>query len=584
MIALFGVLEYASYKGLEKDLQQRLAQNTRIQAFALSSPLWNYDILSIDPILLALEQDPDFLMAKVEDATGEQIAFLKAPDTENFVAAFTHSLPIKHATSSSQEIIGSITIALHGERMLTRAFDNLKRNVLILLMLIGVIVAATVIAAERAIGIPVRQLLNSIQLVKNSDIRTAVPWQSKDELGEMVAAYNEMLVKQEMAETAIILSEEKTRQSEKRLRDAVDSMSDGFALFDENDNLVLFNNKFRDITPTASHLIVEGTSYENILRSSVTSGDFPEVEEKGAEEYVQMRLNAHRTYDVPTIVRSSGGRWILCIEHRTSTGGIVAVRTDITELKQREVELQLAKEEAEAANQAKSRFLANMSHELRTPLNAILGFSDVIHQEMLGELGSDRYKEYAGDIHTSGTHLLDLINDILDVAKIESGAFEPSNEELSIDQIIVDSIRLIEQRAIARNLILKREVLDGLPSLFADRRAVKQVLLNLLTNAVKFTPDGGKITTSARVLVDGGIEISVADTGPGIAEKEIDIVMRPFGRLESPWTQSEEGTGLGLPLSDMLVKAHGGLLTIKSTPNKGTTVSMSFPPVRSVTI
>ena len=579
MISLFALLEYAGITSAQENLQQRLVQNTKVQALALASPLWNYDIRAINPILLALEQDPDFLYVTVRDFTGEEVASLRAKAIGDVPVSVSKTLPIVYKASDHEEIIGSVTVALHGERMRQEVFSRLQRNALILVILTAVIVAATVIATERTIGFPLRELMNSIELVKDSDIRTPVQWTSTDELGEVVKAYNEMLKLQANAETAIRESEERARESEARLRDAVNSMSDGFALFDETDRLVLFNKKFVGLTPRISQVVQEGAFYEDIIRAGVAANHFPGADSR-EDQFVADLMAAHRQFNDQQIMRLDDGRWILCTEHGTSGGGTVAVRTDISELKKREMELQLAKEDADAANQAKSRFLANMSHELRTPLNAILGFSDIIRMEMLGAVGRTKYREYADDIFTSGSHLLDLINDILDVSKIEAGAFSPRDEMIDLSGLLADCTRFVEYRARNKRIELGKELASDVPTLRADKRAVKQVLLNLVTNAIKFTPEEGRVTVGAQINEKEELELYVSDTGLGMTNSDIDTVMQPFGRLDSPWTQSEEGTGLGLPLSDMLMEAHEGGLRIDSVPGKGTTVYAVFPKER----
>ncbi|WP_420547099.1 ATP-binding protein [Curvivirga sp.] len=583
MIALFAVLEYASISVAHEDLKQRLLQNTQVQALALSSPLWNYDIRAIRPILLALEQDPDFLYVTVRDVTGEEISALRVAGKEGAKASFEETLPIIYSSNDHEEIIGSVSVGMHDDRVQYEVITRLQRNVLVLIILMAVIVAATVVATERTIGYPLRELMKSIKLVKDNDIRSSVEWDSKDELGEVVTSYNEMIIQQELAERAMRASEERARDSEALLRDAVNSMSDGFALFDKDDKLVLFNRKFSDITPKAQDAIREDVTFEDIIRTAAERGDFPTAEGR-IDDFVEDQIQAHHHFDDSTIIRVSDGRWILCTEHGTSSGGTVAVRTDISELKERELELQLAKEEADAANQAKSRFLANMSHELRTPLNAIIGFSDIVRSEMLGPVGQDRYKEYANDIYNSGSHLLDLINDVLDVSKVEAGAFIVNDEEFDVSEVVKDCHKLLEQRAAEKDLLLNVDVPEELPKLRADMRAVKQVILNLMNNAVKFTPAAGMVTVSAGLAQDGGMLIRVADNGEGMSMTDVETVMKPFGRLDSPWTQSEEGTGLGLPLSDMLVKAHDGKLTLESEVSKGTVVSIHLPKERVNTI
>ncbi len=581
MIALFAVLEYASVNVAHNDLKQRLLQNTQVQALALSSPLWNYDIRAIRPILLALEQDPDFLYVTVRDVTGEEISTLRVVDKDDVLASFEETLPIIYSSNDHEEIIGSVSVGMHDERMQHEVITRLQRNVLVLIILMAVIVAATVVATERTIGYPLRELMKSIKLVKDNDIRASVEWDSKDELGEVVSSYNEMIIQQELAERAMRASEERAKESEALLRDAVDSMSDGFALFDREDKLVLFNHKFSSITPEASKIIKENVTYTEILNEAVKQGDFPVID-GSVESFIEEQIAAYRHYDESSMIRVSDGRWILCTEHGTTSGGTVAVRTDISELKKREMELQLAKEEADAANQAKSRFLANMSHELRTPLNAIIGFSDIVRTEMLGPVGQDKYKEYATDIYNSGAHLLDLINDVLDVSKVEAGAFVINEESFSIRDVAKDCQKLVEQKAAEKSINLSVDISPHIPNLKADSRVIKQVLLNLMNNAVKFTPTDGQVTISASIETNGGMMIKVVDDGEGMTASDIETVMKPFGRLDSPWTQSEEGTGLGLPLSDMLVKAHNGILTLDSKPHVGTTVSIFLPLDRVV--
>ena len=239
-----------------------------------------------------------------------------------------------------------------------------------------------------------------------------------------------------------------------------------------------------------------------------------------------------------------------------------------------------AMEETAKANQAKTEFLANMSHELRTPLNSIIGFSEVVGNETFGPLQNDRYREYMRDIHGSGKHLLKLINDILDVSKVEAGAMELVDEPIDVKEVVADALRLLQGRADDARITLKAEIDDGLPGLRADFVRVKQILLNLLSNAVKFTPLGGSVTLNAHLDDGGNMLISVADTGIGIAEDEIEKMFQPFTQASSGFGKRHEGTGLGLYLVKSLVEEHQGTIKIESKLGHGTTISIIFPPDR----
>ncbi|CAK0749389.1 two-component system, cell cycle sensor histidine kinase PleC [Azospirillaceae bacterium] len=250
---------------------------------------------------------------------------------------------------------------------------------------------------------------------------------------------------------------------------------------------------------------------------------------------------------------------------------------DITEQRLAELELERLKEAAEEANRAKSAFLATMSHELRTPLTSVIGFSEIIRDQCFGAVGNPVYAEYAGDINESGLHLLNLINDILDIAKIESGKMSIDPAPLETQNILSSVCRLIRQRAVANNLDISLSLPADIPELWADERAVKQIVYNLLSNAIKFTPAAGRIVLTADAGQNGGVEISVSDTGIGIPPNQLSRVLRPFEQIENVYSRAKGGTGLGLPLIKGLIELHGGTLTIESYPGVGTKVRVWFP-------
>lgn len=236
--------------------------------------------------------------------------------------------------------------------------------------------------------------------------------------------------------------------------------------------------------------------------------------------------------------------------------------------------------EVGAANRAMSEFLANMSHELRAPLNAIIGFSEVMDQQMFGPLGHERYRGYARDIHTSGHHLLELINDILDLSKVEAGRLELHAGPVDLAPLVETCHRLVAEQAERARVRLKVESHQAPARLVADARKVKQILLNLLTNAIKFTPEGGAVTLTITPAADGGVVLTVADTGVGIAAEDLPRVLTPFGQAAHDVNRVQEGTGLGLPLAKRLAELHGGRLDLASTVGVGTTVTVVLPDAR----
>ena len=256
---------------------------------------------------------------------------------------------------------------------------------------------------------------------------------------------------------------------------------------------------------------------------------------------------------------------------------IVAVTRDISERKRHERALEAARDAALDASRAKSRFLANMSHELRTPLNAIIGFSEIMTREMFGSIGP-RYQEYSRLIHESGAHLLELINSVLDMSKIEAGKFELSEEMFDLEETAESAVRFLKIPAERAGVVLALSVQPGARLVFADRRAIKQILVNLLSNGVKYTPPGGEVRVAAQVSQDGrGIEITVTDTGTGISQADLERLGKPFEQVENAETRAKEGTGLGLALVKSLAAMHGGEAVLTSALGEGTRVTVQLP-------
>jgi signal transduction histidine kinase len=255
---------------------------------------------------------------------------------------------------------------------------------------------------------------------------------------------------------------------------------------------------------------------------------------------------------------------------------------EVAQRRSAEAALRRARDESELANRSKTEFLANMSHELRTPLNAVIGFSEIMRDELLGPLGDKRYSQYARDIHGSGAHLLEIINDILDLSKIEAGKHDLVEETVELSAVVKSCLILLGERAHSAGVTLVQRLPDSLPSLRADSRKVKQVLLNLLTNAVKFTRSGGSVTVVAERRASGDIAFAVIDTGIGIDPEDFERVMAPFGQVDSGLGRKYEGTGLGLPLARAFTELHGGSLELDSVPGEGTVVTVVLPKERVI--
>jgi PAS domain S-box-containing protein len=296
-------------------------------------------------------------------------------------------------------------------------------------------------------------------------------------------------------------------------------------------------------------------------------------------------LGAVKDFEAALRCKDKGIIWVAINSHvvRSENGHLLhfeATFNDITLRRHSERALIAAKEQADYASRSKSEFLANMSHELRTPLNAIIGFSEIIKDELFGKVGNAQYVEYAKDIYDSGELLLSLINDILDMSKIEAGKRELSESLINVGRTIQACLRLVAARAkmSKQNLIVK--IPRDFPDLRGEERAFKQILVNIMTNAIKFTPEGGNITIDGAILPDRSVQIMVMDTGIGIAPEHIPVVLAPFGQIESSLSRKNQGTGLGLPLTKALVELHGGQMEIQSELGKGTSVILTFPPER----
>jgi signal transduction histidine kinase len=361
---------------------------------------------------------------------------------------------------------------------------------------------------------------------------------------------------------------------------AMCSMGRGFAIFDDQERLVVCNERYRQLFNLSPDEAKAGASLEELHEIWGRHNELPA--EAVATELQRRRMLTSSDEECNAEQILPNGQ-VLQVQTRPLAGGAwVATYQDAGDSFVAQRALRKAKDQAELASRAKSEFLSNVSHELRTPLNAIIGFSEILKKELFGPIENDRYRDYVQDINESGLHLLSLIDDILDLSRIEAGKFVLEDNKVDIKASVAQSFRLVRERAKIAGIKLRSETAGNLPELRADERSIKQILLNLLSNAIKFTPSGGEVTVFAGSDEEGGISLVVRDDGVGMAEAEMLAAMEPFSQADPSLSRGQEGFGLGLPLTRHLVELHGGTVTLSSRQGEGTTVWVTFPSERII--
>ena len=362
-----------------------------------------------------------------------------------------------------------------------------------------------------------------------------------------------------------------------RLRAVIDHLPAGLVLKDEEGVHLLANQQFLELYGLQGRDVIGTTAREHFPQ--------PQADVIMAQDRTVLRTGIPMEAEME--VTRLDGEKVFCMITRfpvlDSAGhaiGIGGIHVNISEMKDKERQLRIARDDAERANHAKSAFLANMSHELRTPLNAIIGFSEIMEQGLFGPLGNPQYREYAEDIRRSASHLLSIISDILDLSKIEAGRMELHEEMIDVAYVVNSCRTIVKEAAVSAGLTLRALLPGDLPPLYADKRSVRQILLNLLSNAIKFTPSGGSVAVEARLEPAGDLSLVVRDSGIGMSADDIEIVLQPFGQVESAHTRSHDGTGLGLPITKSLAEMHGGSMTVESEVGKGSVITVRFPTAR----
>jgi signal transduction histidine kinase/HAMP domain-containing protein len=401
--------------------------------------------------------------------------------------------------------------------------------------------------------------------IAQGDLAVEIPSGRQDEIGRLLRSMHSM---QASIRTMMDQEAEQRRSAQRRLVDAIEGSHEGMLLVGADGQIVIANTQIKRFLPLAGDYLAPGSRFDEAMARAVPSG---------------MASTTDGTIEEPGKILSTEGEvqlggelWLKVSRGSTQDGGFFLFWSDISAIKERELRLREAKSEAEAASRSKSSFLANMSHELRTPLNAIIGFSEIMSTEIFGRIGDPRYREYATLITTSGRHLLDIISSILDFAKCEAGQTRLRCEDVDLREVAEACVNMVEQQCATSGITLGWEVPSEPVLIVGDTPKLKQMLLNLLSNAMKFTPAGGEVRVVLAFDPRGCPLLSVCDTGIGMNPDDIPIALAPFGQIESGLSRTYEGTGLGLPLTKAFAELHGATFGIVSQAGQGTTVSLHF--------
>ncbi len=483
----------------------------------------------------------------------------------------------RQLTSAADQLVASAKADIRTASIEADSVQHVSTGILIAVVALSLISSTLIVwlYVGRNLIARLTALSDSMLAIAGGKLEAHLPVGGHDEIARMADA---LKIFRDTAVEVKATNLKEITEARRRLTDAIESISEGFALYGSDDRLILCNSTYRTLLhPGIEGIMVPGTSFEKIIREAAERGLIEDARGR-TDAWVTQRLARHRNPGSAHIQQRADGRWIQINEFRTEEGGTVGIYSDITELKRHEVELREAKEAAETATVAKSHFLANMSHELRTPLNAIIGFSEVLLERVAGN-SSLGMEDPLRRIHRAGEHLLGLINEVLDLAKIEAGKMMLSIETVALLPIVQDAVTtifpLIEKN---RNRVELFCATDFEP-LQADPGRLRQVLLNLLSNAAKFTENGVITVTVKRGVLNGASRalIAVADTGIGMSSEQIGSLFNEFVQLDDAANRKHSGTGLGLAISQRLCKMMGGNITVESAPGMGSTFTINLP-------
>jgi len=539
-------------------------------AYALNSDL-------AERVLEGLFEYGPIYRAKIINDFDEILAVAQRKKTESKYGFLTYLLigdakdyEVDLHVEDSKKFVGKISVSVDGalvaqgfvERLALVFLSGVVRNILLSLAFAGIF--------YWMLSRPLLQVISDIYEQPKSKARFDAPEKhKKDEIGLLFGAFNDLLEERETANKAL-------RESNDLFVSLTAAMPDTILLIDEN-------GKFHGEFGSGRAMIHEGMED---LSESYLSDRFSKEETAMFLNFIRQTIADETmkildfSMTVSEQVRWFEGRTVPLAFKRGGSSLVLVVARDITERKDAERKILRAKEEAEYANSVKTQFLANMSHELRTPLNAIIGFADIMRLEQFGKLGNEKYCEYTQDISQSGQHLLSLITEILDVSKIEAGRMDLSDDEIEVPSLVKSCLRFVNDRAKKSGVQLVSDLSPALPLLRGDELRLKQILINLLSNSVKFTPEGGQIMIEATEEEGGRVTFKVSDSGIGIPREKLRTVLEPFGQVEDIMTRNNEGTGLGLFLAKSFSELHDAEFNLESVVDRGTIVTIQFPAER----
>ncbi|HEY1795706.1 MAG TPA: ATP-binding protein [Stellaceae bacterium] len=425
--------------------------------------------------------------------------------------------------------------------------------------------AGITLALARRIVRPLRDAAAVANRISAGELGTSIPAGGTDEAGILLRS---LTVMQDSIRVMVEREKARRRSAQNRLVEALENTSEGIVLVDADGRIVLANSQLSRFFPSLGPAIAPGMALASV---------FARIGELVIESDADGPLSATGLLSEGSQFRLRDGRWVRVSRSPTRDGGFILLISDFSEIKERELGLNEARQLAESANAAKTAFLANISHELRTPLNAIIGFSEILVGQMFGPLGNDKYHSYANDIVESGRHLLTVINNVLDLTKSQSGQLRLVFEPLDLCEIVASCATIMRDLCARAELNLHIKAPREELVMSGDAAKLRQVLLNLMSNAVKFTEPGGEVSVTLERTGFTQVQIQVRDTGIGMSAEDIPIALAAFGQVDSRLSRRYEGTGLGLPLTKVLVELHGGSISLESRVGVGTVVTVALP-------